>query len=305
MSDQLKPTYAALPLRALQDPALSRADILALAAVSAHDRFGKNRTGCFASYLRLAAMTEMPPQSFRRCVAKLIELGYLRSEANPMDARRRILFVEFTDADAAAMRGDGRSFVKRSGLKLAPRPAESGEIGSMGATEFRGVDAARDPVENPEIGSTRATEIPKICSTEKRQAVDFVGRSECNIFCETDNRLGEALEAREKSVSAAPPEVMADAERAARDAISGRVDVGEGVARLRKALGRLKSYGDAAGERRVLGMVEAVIADAPRRAAARSGAALASPMELAAIREARERGEPPPLWVRREVRGAA
>lgn len=303
MSEPFKPTYAAIPLRALSDLALSRADLLALAAVSAHDRFAKNRTGCFASYTRLAAMTGLPPQSFRRCVGKLIELGYLRSEANPMDARRRILFVEFTDADAAAMRGDGRSFAKPSRLKLAPvKPAE---VCITGATEIPAGEPAREPVEKPKVCSIGATDQGPICSSEKYQAVDSVDRSAMNIFCEAEKRSRETQGALEKEGGAAPPSVMADAERAARDAISGRIDVLEGVDRLRRVIGRLRSYGDAAGERRAAAMVEAVLADAPSREARRAPGPVASPMELKAIREARERGEAVPGWVRPEVRGAA
>lgn len=204
-------------------------------------------------------------------------------------------------AGAAAMRGDGRSSTKLARLKLAPAP----EIGVHLDTENKG--AAR-PVENrrrPEIGGQLDTDYREIGAHEKYQAVDNVDRSERNIFCEADKRAGEALEARDDGVSAPPPDVMADAERAARDAISGRIDVGEGVDRLRRIIGRMRSYGDAAGERRAVAMVETVIADAPRREAVRPRGPLASPMELQAIREARERGEPAPGWVRTKMCGAA
>ncbi|MFZ5617562.1 MAG: helix-turn-helix domain-containing protein [Pseudomonadota bacterium] len=301
MSEPLKPTYAAIPLRALQDPALSGADIRTLGAVAAFDRFAKNCTGCFASYQKIAQIAGLAIETLKRSVAKLIELGYLRSEANPMDARRRILFVEYTEADAAAMRGDGRSFTKPARLKLAPAP----EIGDQMVT--KNMVAAR-PVENlrrPKVGDETVTDSGEIGDRRKCQPVDSVDRSERNIFCEADKRLGEALEAREKAVNAAPPGVMADAERAARDAISGRIDVGEGVDRLRRIIGRMRSYGDIAGERRAVAMVDAVIADAPRREPRPARGPLASPIEMQAIREARERGEPPPGWVRPEVRGAA
>lgn len=301
MSETLKPTYAAIPLRALSDPALSGADFRALGAVAAHDRFAKNRTGCFASYKRLAAMAGLAIETLKRSVAKLIELGYLRCEANPMDARRRILFVEYTDADAAAMRGDGRSFTKPARLKLAPAPAR---IGDHMVTE--NMRAAR-PVENSgraKIGDDMVTDSGEIGDRRKCQTVDSANRSQRNIFCEADKRSRETLLGNEVG-SAAPPRVMADAERAASEAISGRIDVGEAVDRLRRVIGRMRSYGDQAGERRAAAMVDAVIADAPRREPRPQRGPLASPMEARAIREAQERGEPPPGWVRPEVRGAA
>lgn len=300
MSEPFKPTYAAIPLRALADPALSGADFRALGAVAAHDRFAKNRTGCFASYKRLAAMAGLAIETLKRSVAKLVELGYLRSEANPMDARRRVLFVEYTEGDAAAMRGDGRSFTKPARLKLA----QAQEIGDEMVTE--NMSRAR-PVENPEwreIGDGAVTEKGKIGDREKCQSIDSVKGSATNIFCEADNRLRETRLGKGNE-PAAPPSVMADAERAAKDAISGRIDVGEAVDRLRRVIGRLRSYGDEAGERRAVAMLETVMRDAPIREPRPERGLFASPAEAKAIREARERGEAVPAWVRPEVRGAA
>ena len=209
---EFKPTYAAMPLRALGDDRLSRADIVTLGAVAAHDRFAKNRTGCFASYRRLIEMTGLSEPALKRSIGRLEECGYLRLEANPMDRRRRILFVIYNDHDAAAMRGDGRSFVKGARLRLAPDPAE---IGISADTEF---DAPRR-VENErpvaEIGITADTETGEIGITPGKFAQQDQGSVRGNIFSERDKRLREARSGSEGEASGGPPDAARPALHAA------------------------------------------------------------------------------------------
>ena len=188
MSD-IKPTYAALPLRALGDDQLSRADLVTLGAVAAHDRFSRNRTGCFASYGRLAEMSGQCERALKRSIVRLQALGYLRVEASPMDRRRRVLFVEYTDADAAAMRGSGRSFVKRSGLRLAPAPEEFGVSGDT-ESRNRAADAGRGA--QSEIGVNGDTDNRAIGVSSFQKAEQIQRVESCNIFCETDKRSREA-----------------------------------------------------------------------------------------------------------------
>jgi hypothetical protein len=298
-----KPTYAPFPLRALADLALCGADLRVLGAVAAHDRFAKNKTGCFASYKRLAAMTGLAIETLKRSVGKLMELGYLRSEANPMDARRRVLFVEYNEADAAAMRGDGRSFTKPARLKLAPAAVE---IGDEMVTDSPAAECIGGPVESPEIGDELVTDSGEIGDRRKCQVIEVVDRSATNIFCEADKRSRETPP-RNEELREAPPDVTASAGRAVKDAISGKIDGAEAVDRLRRALGRMRAYGDVAGEARVKAMIDAVARDAPPRkpAPTRLFEPLASPMEARAIREAAAAGKPPPGWVRAGVRCVA
>lgn len=196
---EFKPTYAALPLRALGDDRLSRADIVTLGAVAAHDRFGKNRSGCFASYARLADMTGQCERALKRSLSRLGEFGYIRVEASPMDARRRVLFVEYTDADAAAMRGNGRSFVKRAALRLAPAPDE---IGVTGDTESEAADLVENPPAPGKFGVTADTDRREFGVSPEKIVERNQRAPSRNIFCETeDKRLREARFGREGEAS--------------------------------------------------------------------------------------------------------
>lgn len=278
MSEPQNPTFAAIPMRAIGNPALSGADLRALCAVAAHDRFARNKTGCFASYKRLASITGLAIETVKRSVAKLVDQGYLRSEANPMDARRRILFVEYNEADADAMQGDARSFVKPARLQRAPAPSIGDELVPENIGETWPVENCKHAEVGDEIvtdrrgvGDQSVTDWDEIGDRRKCQPFDSVERSETNIFCEavpkrsceTEKRFSKA-EATTGNSDTAPPWVIADGERVVRGVISGKVDVGYGVDRMRRVIGRLRSYGDVAGERRAVAMVEAMIADAPR-----------------------------------------
>lgn len=198
---EFKPIYAPLPLRALGDDRLSRADLVTLAVVAAHDRFGKNRTGCFASYARLADMTHQCERALKRSLQRLGELGYIRVEANPMDARRRVLFVEYTQADAAAMRGSGRSFVKRAALRVAPAPCE---IGVRADTDFGAVDLEENPPERRKFGVTDDTENAEF--GVRPEKIDERNQSVAsrNIFPERENRLREAPLSEQNSADPVP-----------------------------------------------------------------------------------------------------
>ncbi len=292
-----RPIYSPVPARAMGDPALSGADLRVLMAIASHDRFGSNGTGCYASHTRLASITSLHAKAVARSIGRLRDARYISVERNPMNGRLAVYRVIYSDEDAAVMRGDGRSGVRPT----PPRPVKTGSdtVTDNGATGSNAVTG-----EAGAIGSSTVTENSPIGNSENRKAPPNQGDTPCNIFPEGKNRLREAL-ALEGKATAAPPNVMADAERAARAALSGDIDAGEGVDRLRRVIGRLRSYGDTAGEQRATAMMDTVIADAPRRERRPQRGPLASPMEARAIREARERGEPCPAWVRPEVRGAA
>lgn len=267
MSDPQKPTYAAIPLRALGDAALSGADLRTLGVVAAHDRFAKNHVGCFASYKRLAAMAGLAVQSLKRSVANLIELGYLRAEPNPMDARRRILFVEYTEADAAAMRGDGRSFTKPARLKLAPAPVGIGDdmvIEKMGAA--RPVENRNMVPDSGEIGIHMDTDWGEIGIHRKCQVVENVDRSETNIFLEKENRFREARLGDEKVGASGEAEAEIErAEAVAKQVRSREMEPEDGLDALGRIAARLSARGLAPLAQRVEAMAEAMVFDAAER----------------------------------------
>ncbi|MCA8888649.1 MAG: helix-turn-helix domain-containing protein [Parvularculaceae bacterium] len=285
MSEQNRPIYAPIPLRALQDPTLSGADLRTLGAIAAHDRFTKNGTGCFASHARLATMTGLHQKAVARSIGRLRDAGYLIVERNPMNGRLAVYRVIYSDDDATAMRGDGRSGVRPT----KPRPVP---IGNKSATD-----------QSARIGSRAVTDETLIGNNQNQKASQNQCDVDRNIFPERDNRLGEALARRDEAERAAPPELFADAESVASAAQSGSIDLGTARNRLRRIFGRVRAFGDEQGERRIMAIMDAVERDAPDRTQTGAGL-LASPMELAAIREARARGTPPPAWVRAEVREA-
>jgi DNA-binding MarR family transcriptional regulator len=264
-----KPVYAPLPVRALGDARLSGAHLRVLAATSAHDRFAKNGTGCFASYRRLASMTGLSIDAVKHAISDLAEWGYLRIEANPIDARRRVLFVEYTTEDSEAMRGDGRSFTKHARPRLARIGAETNTDSATAPQRRRAASAAK-------VGAETNTEKAEIGVQEKIQAFEIVDVPERNIFPERDNRFREARLGGEKV--AARGEAEAEIERAeavAKQVRSREMEPEDGLDALRRILARLKARrsGDAAD--RVEAIARAVDVD---------GAGGAPPVDLQSAR---------------------
>jgi hypothetical protein len=231
-----RPIYAPIPARAFGDDRLSGTDLRLLAAIAAHDRFGRNGSGCFASQRRLAGLINAHEKAVARAASRLAEFGYLGVERNPMNARLVVYRVIYTDADAHAMRGDGRSFTRPAGLTLAPTPdaaakneaAEASPIGSnsvTGRSAVTGSSSVTDPsprgtVEKPEsgraTGSSVVTDQGPIGNSSKKETQQNQCAARANIFCETDKRLREARSGSEGDASGGPP----DAGRAAAHAAS-------------------------------------------------------------------------------------
>lgn len=253
MSD--KPVYAPLPVRALGDARLSGAHLRVLAATSAHDRFAKNGTGCFASYRRLAVMTSLSMDAVKHAIADLSAWGYLRIGANPLDARRRVLFVQYTAEDAEAMRGDGRSFTKPSRPRLA-------RIGVETNTDRARAPKSQTRGRRTEIGGEANTENMPIGVEEKRQAIDAVDVSARNIFPEGENRFREArLGEEDAEASGADIAEVERAEAVARQVRSRELEPEDGLAILRRIEARLTARGSPEPGRRVAAIAAALACD--------------------------------------------
>jgi DNA-binding MarR family transcriptional regulator len=154
-----KPVYSPVPVRAFGDQRFAGAHFRALGAVASFDRLNGNGRGCFAAYARMADLCGLAVETLKRSLADLLEWGYVRIEINPLDARRRVLFIVYSDEDGAALQGSGRSFTKAGRLKLAPPPARP----------------------EREIGDELVTEKAEIGDLRKSQAVEIVERSATNI----------------------------------------------------------------------------------------------------------------------------
>lgn len=189
MPDSSKPIYAPIPARALADTRLSGTDLRLLAAIAAHDRFGRNGTGCFASQRRLAALIGAHEKAVARSAGRLVEFGYMTSERSPTNGRLVIYRVVYSEEDGLAMRGDGRSFTKSAGLRLAQTPA----IGSNSATDAEASDSADRSREAAETGSKSVTETAATGNSKKKKTEPDQYVAVANIFPERDKRLREAL----------------------------------------------------------------------------------------------------------------
>lgn len=235
MSDPQRPTYAPIPARALADTRLSGTDLRLLAAIAAHDRFGRNGTGCFASQRRLAALIGAHEKAVARSAGRLVEFGYVTSERSPTNGRLVIYRVIYTDDDGAAMRGDGRSFTKPAGLKLAPEPG----IGSKSATDSPPPEPVENCAEDAEIGSKSATDCRPIGNSQKNKTEPIQCVARPNIFPERENRLGEARlgngENAERPPGNAPP--AREAGGGGRDEVFDQVSIDEQLMILRRLHG--------------------------------------------------------------------
>lgn len=234
MGEPVKPIYAPIPARALADTRLSGTDLRLLAAIAAHDRFGKNGTGCFASQRRLAALVNAHEKAVARSAGRLVEFGYTTTERSPTNGRLVVYRVVYNEDDASAMRGDGRSFTAATRLALAPAPG----TGSKSVTD----SAAREAVENPrsreETGSRIVTDQGPIGNSEKLKAQQNQGAASANIFPERDKRLREARlwKEVERAAPAAPdrPRAPPWSEQGERDELTELVSIDEQVAILRR-----------------------------------------------------------------------
>jgi len=105
MADEKWQTFAPLPARAMADEALSALDLRVLAALAAHDRFGANGIGCYASHLRLSGLVKCHLKSLSRSLRVLAELGYIEASQHPMNKRLRVYRVVYLPSDKAVMKG--------------------------------------------------------------------------------------------------------------------------------------------------------------------------------------------------------
>jgi DNA-binding MarR family transcriptional regulator len=99
-----KQFFAATPARAIGDTRLTGLHMKALAAIAIHDRLSAPRNrgqGCWAGNKRLAEMIGCNYSNLSTALTNLATWGYIDRRINPMNRKRRILFVIYSDQDAA------------------------------------------------------------------------------------------------------------------------------------------------------------------------------------------------------------
>jgi hypothetical protein len=87
------PQYAAIPQRALGDIRLNASHWRVLATIAAHDRFGKNGTGCYASHRKLSAMASVNYNNLSTLIGELVFFGYVTKERGNLNRRMRVYRV--------------------------------------------------------------------------------------------------------------------------------------------------------------------------------------------------------------------
>jgi hypothetical protein len=137
-----------------------------LGIIAAHDRFGRNGQGCWASHKRLAELVGCRREAVTLALGILQERGYVSVAVDEQDARRRVYSVVYDNAaDSEAFRG--RKGVRREkcaaertdrpGKRVrqsAPIPTENcapertdpAQIGAVQQTDFEPPNRARGPV---------------------------------------------------------------------------------------------------------------------------------------------------------------
>lgn len=103
------PCYGAIPFRALRDRRLAGLPLALLGIIAAHDRFGRNGQGCWASQSRLAELLSVTRQAVCVALGILEELGYVVAAVDEKDRRRRTYSVTYDNAaDTEAFTGRKR-----------------------------------------------------------------------------------------------------------------------------------------------------------------------------------------------------
>jgi hypothetical protein len=160
------PCYGAIPFRALRDRELAGVPLALLGIIAAHDRFGRNGQGCWASHKRLAELVGCRREAVTLALGILLERGYVSMAVDEQDARRRVYSVVYdNEADSEAFQGRRGSrrekcapeHTDRSGkpvrhsapikaAKCAPHRTDPQQIGAVQQTDFAPSDRSQSHV---------------------------------------------------------------------------------------------------------------------------------------------------------------
>ncbi|ESY72805.1 hypothetical protein X743_14970 [Mesorhizobium sp. LNHC252B00] len=166
-----KQTYSPVPTRAIGDKTLNREDFRVLIALAAHDRFGANGVGCYASHPRLATLVGCHLKALSRSLSVLAGRGYITAKQHPLNRRLRVYSIVYTEFDAIYLKGG---------------------IGSGPATNDDAIGSDIVTHDTP-TGSGAVTEIASIGSGDFENSEQDQVLPEVNILGETYNRSREPI----------------------------------------------------------------------------------------------------------------
>ena len=168
-----KQFFAPVPARAVGDVRLTGLHMKVLAAIAAHDRLSaprKRGQGCWAGNKRLAEMIGCNYSNLSTALTGLATWGYIERRQNPLNKKRRILFVVYNEQDAAIVgaKSDSDSLPrdKESAGIVCPDFQKSSGNQSLGGGEYiplkRGIDSAEAGEENSaETALLRNEDLPQ------------------------------------------------------------------------------------------------------------------------------------------------
>ena len=134
MATAPKPIYSPTPARAIGDKTLTGEDLRVLMALAAHDRFGANGQGCYASHPRLAALVGCHIKSLSRSLNTLIAKRYITAKPHPLNGRLRVYSVTYTEFDALYLKAGIGSDPATNETPIGNNPAT--EISPIGNKDF-------------------------------------------------------------------------------------------------------------------------------------------------------------------------
>ncbi|ESZ17793.1 hypothetical protein X735_12560 [Mesorhizobium sp. L2C085B000] len=210
MAAASKQTYSPVPTRAIGDKTLNREDFRVLIALAAHDRFGANGVGCYASHPRLATLVGCHLKALSRSLGVLAGRGYITAKQHPLNRRLRVYSIVYTEFDAIYLKGG---------------------IGSGPVTNDEAIGSGIVTHDAP-TGSGAVTEIAPIGSGDFENSQQDQSLPEVNILGETYNRSREPILI--DPVETASP-TKAPFEKGARNAVS-TVSVGAMLAMAERSM---------------------------------------------------------------------
>ncbi|WP_214471089.1 helix-turn-helix domain-containing protein [Mesorhizobium sp. dw_380] len=166
-----KETFSPVPCRVMGDKTLTREDLRVLIALAAHDRFGANGIGCYASHPRLAGLVGCHLKALSRSLSILAEKKYLTAKQHPLNRRLRVYSVVYTEFDALYLKAG---------------------IGSEPAT-YDDTKGSEPVTYHQPTGSSTVTEIGPIGSGDFEKTEQDQSLPEVNILGETYNRSRETI----------------------------------------------------------------------------------------------------------------
>ncbi|MGN7770762.1 helix-turn-helix domain-containing protein [Phyllobacterium sp. 22552] len=167
-----KINFAAVPARTIGDKSLTAEELRVLMAIAAHDRFGANGIGCYASHPRLSGLANCHLKSLSRSLRMLAERGYITADVHPLNRKQRVYKVVYSEEDALFMK--------------SCRPEKGNETATYSKPLGNGVATNNVPVGNKSDPNDAG-----IGNKGSKKALPDQLVEKPNIFCEAEKKSSQ------------------------------------------------------------------------------------------------------------------